>query len=241
MRLLILEMWQPDCPVVYVSEKIGNIKLYAIDSHIENSNIRALLHMSADDESSLQTALDVIKKHSQVKSLRVLWKCQQEICAELVCNVTNAMHSLTSAPIIFQRPLLTSNGLERWIVIVENKTKEKEVLYCLKENNEVRVKKRILGLPPLYNPWFIMDPVLYITKLMSIIDILQLSTTQQKVLFAALEGGYYSYPRKTNLKQLSEKLGISKTAVAKHLRSVENKAMRLVIELIPNCKNWKDY
>ncbi|WP_158508386.1 helix-turn-helix domain-containing protein [Thermococcus barophilus] len=232
MRLLILEVWQPDCPVVYVSEKIGNIKLYAIDSHIENSNIRALLHISADDESSLQTALDIIKKHSQVKSLRVLWKCQQEICAELVCNVTNAMHSLAFAPLIFHRPLLTSRGLEKWIIVVENKTKEKEVLCCLKENNEVRIKKKISGFPSTPQDfWLITEPV-FRAKLISIGDMLQLSTTQQKVLSAALEGGYYSYPRKTNLKQLSEKLGISKTAVAKNLRSVENKAMRVLAELI---------
>jgi len=52
------------------------------------------------------------------------------------------------------------------------------------------------------------------------------------VFSAALEGGYYSYPRKINLKQLSEKLGISKTAVAKNLRSVENKAIRVLAELI---------
>jgi len=32
-------------------------------------------------------------------------------------------------------------------VLVENKTKEKEMLCYLKENNEVRIKKRILGFP----------------------------------------------------------------------------------------------
>ena len=117
-------------------------------------------------------------------------------------------------------------------MIVENKTKEKEMLCRLKENNEVRVKKRILGFPSSpHDFWLITEPV-FCVKLMSIVDMLQLSTTQQKVFSVALDGGYYSYPRKTNLKQLSEKLGISKTAVAKNLRTVENKTMRVLAELI---------
>jgi len=237
MRLLILDVWQPDCPVVYLSEKIEGIRLYAIDSHIENSNIRALLYISSDYENSLQTALNVIKKHSQVKNLRVLWKCQHEIYTELICNVTSAMHSLARDSVIFHRPLLTSNGFERWIVIVENKTKEKEVLSSLRENNEIRIKER-LGFPPTsHGFWLITEPVFYV-KLLSIADRVKLSPTQQKVFSAALEGGYYSYPRKTSLKQLSEKLGISKTAVAKNLRSVENKAIRVLAELIETAEEY---
>lgn len=229
MRSLILEVWQPDCPVVYVSESLESVKLYAIDSHVKNSYIQALLYMFADDKSSLQTALNIIRKHSQVKSIRVLWKCQQEACLELLCNVTNAMYSLTHSRLLFHYPLLTSNGLETWIVTVEDKIKEKEVLTLLKENNEVRVKKRILNFPFSFRAFQLItnSPEL----LISIADTLQLSSTQQKVLSASLEGGYYSYPRKTNLKQLSEKLGISKTAATKNLRSLENKAIRLLAEL----------
>ncbi len=56
-----------------------------------------------------------------------------------------------------------------------------------------------------------------------------LTDKQRDILIAAKKNGYYSYPRKINSKELSEKIGLSKPTVVQHLRKAE---IRLVSNLL---------
>ncbi|NJE26581.1 hypothetical protein E3E22_08125 [Thermococcus sp. MV5] len=226
MRVITLDMWQPDCPIVYLSEVIKDPRFYVIMPHVVGEKTRVFITVPSNN---LKSSIRALKNHNSVRMVRVLWTENEISGVEIICKTTNAMDTFLHSEVIFQRAYFAQNGYERWGIIVENKKAEKEVIQRLKEDNEIHIlhKERISTLTPAL---LMVDPPTYL-RLISLLEV-NLSETQRKILDKTLEKGYYEYPRRTTLKKIADDIGISKVTALKNLRRMEEVGMKLLAELI---------
>jgi len=230
MRYLLLDIWQPDCPIVNLSEKIENLKIYIIMPHVLPTETRVLFTVRGED---VQRVMETIRRNEYVKYAKALWKDESGEDIEMVCKTTDAMENFLQSHVVFQRSLYAFDGFERWFVIVKNKRDESEVLSRLKERNEVKIveKMRIKEQNFRAMIWLMANPLSYF-QIASILTSLNLSKTQEALLKETLRRGYYDYPRSTNLARLAESIGVSKATVVKNLRKLEGTSMRLFSNLL---------
>ena len=59
-----------------------------------------------------------------------------------------------------------------------------------------------------------------------------LTEKQKQAIETAYRAGYYEYPKRTDLRQLAKRAGISLTTFQEHLKKAENKLISAQIETI---------
>lgn len=112
----------------------------------------------------------------------------------------------------FVRPFILRGGFEYWTVA----SWDKKALTRLYKKLEKTGEKSNMALLSIKN-----SPIdLFVPDALQ-----QLGTVQARVLREAVREGYYGYPRKTSLKTLSKKLGVSPATLREHLRKAEAKIL----------------
>jgi predicted DNA binding protein len=158
------------------------------------------------------TILD-IKKIDDSCKLLIEFKGDEEILKKLNCYYTKVSRSKYMGTIIIKSKLmdimskftiirgdLSQKGI-MWVLILNGYSELRNLLKELSENN-------------------------FIVRVIKIIKAFKkdlLTPKQERVLLVALEAGYYDFPRRINLKDLSEKLQISQSTLAEILRRAEKK------------------
>lgn len=97
--------------------------------------------------------------------------------------------------------------------------REDEMFYTC--HGDSRSLKRLLTMTKLFGK---QESVSFSNESFKVKDIKSSLTEKQAEIFdVAKKEGYYEYPRRLNAKELSEKMGITKSTLIEHLRKIENK------------------
>ncbi|QGA55299.1 XRE family transcriptional regulator [Sulfolobus sp. E5-1-F] len=103
-----------------------------------------------------------------------------------------------------------SNGLERWSLVIDDKVFKEIILPSLKENTySLKVIERD-------------ENILSVRNL--------LTSKEFEIIYKAYRLGYFDWPKKVDLRELSEELGISKAATLQALRRAMGKLIRNYID-----------
>lgn len=104
-------------------------------------------------------------------------------------------------------------------------SKEKVVFTFIADNENV--KKLLTNI----KSWGVIKNISFQPATFFGYNILSCLTERQKeVLTAAKKNGYYDVPRKISTKELSQKLGISRSTTVEHLRKAEKRIISCILE-----------
>jgi predicted DNA binding protein len=117
--------------------------------------------------------------------------------------------------VFFLKPITIKGGFEYWTLAGWNRKKLAEMPKRAKKIGSHAVFK----LLSIHRE----KPELFVSTAAGALSPRQVETFQ-----SAVEQGYYGYPKKTNLKQLANTLGLSQSTAREHLRLAEAKLMPAV-------------
>ena len=116
-------------------------------------------------------------------------------------------------------PVRVSHGIEEWILIVNNKKNLNKFYNNLKNRANTKIKEfKDFSLD--FNLDLDFDPT----------SSSLITNKQKEVLRLFYKEGYYDWPRKVTVKEVTEKANLCRSTVQEHLRKAESKIMSSFIE-----------
>ncbi|MCH4815576.1 MAG: helix-turn-helix domain-containing protein [Saccharolobus sp.] len=167
------------------------------------------------DPMVLNELINIIKSNNRVIKLKIIETVRTKnelralmlLSAKLKGGISELLMN-KGAYYISER---ISNGLERWSLVIDDKVFKEIILPDLKEytyNLKVTEKddRNLLSVKNL------------------------LTSKEFEIIYKAYRMGYFDWPKKVDLKELSEELGISKAATLQALRRAMGKLIRNYVD-----------
>ena len=174
--------------------------------------------------------LEYIRKHELVKKVEVLMKKPKEY----VLKVTSSYKAMTfkilheSGVTLLESPI-TDKGTDKELLVAGSYKDLKELIGKWKEKGwgvKLTRKKHV-------KPGEASVSMFSTSGFFDLQSAKELLTDKQRETFEkACDHGYYEVPKKTSIKELAEKLGISPPTVAEHLRKAEAKLFPMFLKVL---------
>jgi len=236
MYIAVLDIAQYDCPVVKLTDLTEDVEVVVIGanvSEIHKGYERIYITIKGYNKEDVIRAIDNIQKMRHVKSFTVLYRKNNEARVYMYIKKTKAMEASVKLDATPVAPWISVDGVERWTLGFPSKKQLYEYISLVKEQDVIE-NIIVRDIPDDV----IMDmSLLYLALADLIIKIKGLTENQLNILNIALSEGYYEWPRRINIVELSSRLGISRTAVTKLLRRAEYKVLKSVLEFINSYKD----
>lgn len=234
MRTLTVDMVQYDCPYIDVSDA-HEISFFAKhwDFNPADRELETRILATGGDRWALDNGLNALADHPHLESVQLLSRKGRRAILRTRIGETDAMHAIREHGGYITGPFEIRDGSELWRLGFEAESVARDTLSALDRNNDYDVvSEETVELDDYY------DLVSNAPAAKSLLDgCRELSDVERRTLVAAVEGGYFARPKESDLSDLAEEFGISKTAVSKNLRRAEQKLLSRVVGAVDALDN----
>jgi len=187
----------------------------------KNGFAYTLLKCGYKEHSQYREFIDVLESMPQVKDIKILEKKARCCSLILIKNFCDFYDKIMSKKILVLTPYIMSKGLRKFIAVVPERSELNMLSKMLEEHGQVINKERLS----------FEQAISYLEKNIVSVDLNSILTPKQlEILDLAYRYGYYDWPRRIKLDEISKLMNISKTTVSEHLRRAELKILNFILK-----------
>ncbi|MFN3268151.1 MAG: helix-turn-helix domain-containing protein [Zestosphaera sp.] len=231
MYVAVFDIVQYDCPVVWLVEHLKDVKIIVTGANVADISrgYEKIYVVLLGDNDTVNKVLDKIGSYRLVRSYEVIQKKKDFTKIRMSITKTKTMEASVFLDATPLAPWIAKDGYERWTLGFHNKKLLNEFVKRVNEFDYIE-KSSVEKIPDDLVAEFSMNYISALNLLTT--ELNKLTNKQLSLLRLALESGYYEWPRKTNIVELSEELGISRAAVTKLLRRAEKRIISSTLKYV---------
>jgi predicted DNA binding protein len=206
---------QTDCPHVSVTERYRSLYILIMNTQYLNDMQNMFSVFYCTNQEELELAISYFSRHRLIKDFTLLSK-KKGIATAYYRLIPTSMFRRMDPRGFRIHPVVVHAGIEKWLFI----TGANQVIDASDINDRYTkvVSIRKLNQEEFLSSYPGVFSELHLTEVLN-----GMSDMDLNLLKAALKYGYFSWPRNTNLSELSRKLKISKSTLSYHFRNIERR------------------
>ncbi len=229
LKKVVLKLWHPGCWSIETTKINPEVYLSVEGAFKIGKEIRANFKLVAENYNSLKKYISDIKKFEHLaKDVLVIGKSDLEAYIHGRFPTESTFYENVFSLEFMPTDIIISKGHEYWTLLIYDE-KLKETFEGLSEMKDVEFE--VISVSRLKS--LEEKPQDFIEEISS-----NLSIKQKKVLLEAYKSGYFDWPRKMNLNELSERFGIAKSTCLHHIRTAEQKILKRFVEEIKERESY---
>ena len=222
MVLTEIAVTQSDCPHIDVSRKFENTYILIMNTQLIEGRQKMFSIFYSVDRVELDRALTYFSRHRRVNNFSLLSK-KNGIATAFYETIATSMFLKLGLNGFRIHPVVVHRGVERWFFI-SNST---EGPTAIQINDKYTT---VVSLKNITQQEFFQEYPSVFYELHSLKIISNLSNMDLMLFRAASEGGFFNWPRKMSLSNLSKELKLPKSTLSYHFRMIEKKMASMLAE-----------
>lgn len=214
--ILDLKITQVDCPHASISRKFKDLNILILNTSITPEGYQRIFSIFySNEKGTVENAFNEFISYNKIKDVEVISKKENIISAIYSMPQTSAFSNLSSKGFRLH-PIKVSMGQEEWFYVYYNDYDTHMNFDFVNDTSTKLLKGEKLST----NEFF--ERYISIFSEIGLIDMLSnLDSRDIALFYNALNMGYFDWPRKVNLSELSAYSTLSKSTLSYHLRKIE--------------------
>jgi predicted DNA binding protein len=206
---------QDDCPHTYITMKYPNIQVFIMNSQGDGHFQKSFSIIVSNTDRGISEAIKSLETYPGLTCLNVLG-IQDRIASLTYKFPQTSAYSVVNTMGFRMHPITVKNGIEKWFFVTSNSEVQNIVKQKLSDD-----KTQLISFKRLTTEEFMADYSRILGEFWSIQVMDKSGISQNELLKEAINAGYFSWPRKASLSELSAKMNIPRTTLSYRLRRLE--------------------
>lgn len=206
---------QDDCPHTYITMKYPDIQVFIMNSQGDGKFQKSFSIIVSNKEKRIAEAIKALETYPGLTCLNVLG-IQDKIASLTYKFPQTSAYSVVNTLGFRMHPVTVKNGVEKWFFVTSSSEVQNVVKQKLSDD-----KTKLISFKRLSTDEFMADYSRILGEFWSIQVMDKSGISQNDLLKEAINSGYFSWPRKASLSELSARLNIPRTTLSYRLRRLE--------------------